>query len=168
MTRRRMTIKKTKRTMMARKGKKMRTMTTRERDSLTSSNLQRGDCEEDAPHIEHNKLQDEEQHCEQIIHLNSIVQVEREDCADTVRLSDVLRLTEALWVAEVDEDAATYIDSIASIVQAEVIGLTRPSLSCSSAQPATRLWLALQPTVGPQYPHSGYGSMFNIMELKHQ
>ena len=51
-------------------------------------------------------------HCEQIIHLDSIVQVERGDCAD------VLRLAEALCVAEVDEDAAT---NIAYIVQAEVI-----------------------------------------------
>jgi hypothetical protein len=38
-TRRRMTMKKAKRRRMARKGKKMRTMMTRERDSLTSSNL---------------------------------------------------------------------------------------------------------------------------------
>ena len=45
-------------------------------------------------------------HYEQIIHLDSIVQVEREDCADAVRLSDVLRLTEALWVAEVDEESS--------------------------------------------------------------
>ena len=78
-------------------------------------------------------------HCEQIIRLDSIVQVEREDCADAIRLLDVLRLAEALCVAEVDEDAATYI---AYIVQAEVICQTRPSLSCSSAQPATRLCLA--------------------------
>jgi hypothetical protein len=35
------------------------------------------------------------------------VQVEREDCADAIRLLDVLRLAEALCVAEVDEDAAT-------------------------------------------------------------
>ena len=149
-------MKKAKRRMMARKGKKMRTMTTRERDSLTSSNLQNGRTVKKMPYIEHDKLQDEEQHreqhCEQIIHLNSIVQVEREDCADAVRLSDVLRLAESLCVAEVDEDAATYIDSIASIVQAEVIGQTRPSLSCSSAQPATRLWLALRPTAGSA-PH---------------
>ena len=163
-------MKKAKRRMMARKGKKIRTMMTRERDSLTSSNLQRGRTVRKMPPTSSTTScrTRSSTHCEQIIHLDSIVQVEREDCADAIRLLDVLRLAEALCVAEVDEDAATYIDSIASIVQAEVIGLTRPSLSCSSAQPATRLWLALQPTVGPQYPHSGYGSMFNIMELKHQ
>ena len=54
-------------------------------------------------------------HCEQIIHLDSIVQVEREDCADAIKLLDVLRLAEALCVAEVDKDAATYIDSIAPL-----------------------------------------------------
>ena len=57
-----MTMKTAKRRMMARKGKMNRTMMTRERDSLTSSNLQREACEEDAPHIEHDELQDEEQH----------------------------------------------------------------------------------------------------------
>jgi hypothetical protein len=31
----------------------------------------------------------------------------REDCADTIRLLDVLRLAEALCMAEVDENAAT-------------------------------------------------------------
>ena len=46
-----------------------------------------------------------------------------EDCADAIRLLDVLRLAEALCVAEVDEDAATYI---AYVVQAEVICQTRP------------------------------------------
>ena len=55
------------------------------------------------PHIENDELQDEEQ----IIHLDSIVQVEREDCDDGIRLLDVLRLAEALCMAEVDEDAAT-------------------------------------------------------------
>ena len=50
-----MTMKKAKRRMMARKGKMIRTMMTRERDSLTSLNLL-------APHIEHDELQDEEQH----------------------------------------------------------------------------------------------------------
>ena len=63
MTRRRtMTMKKAKRRMMARKGKKIRTMK-RERDSLTSSNLQRGrTVRKMPPHIEHKELQDEEQH----------------------------------------------------------------------------------------------------------
>ena len=39
---------------------------------------EREDCEKDAPHIEHDKLQDDElQDCGQIIHLNSTVQVDR-------------------------------------------------------------------------------------------
>ncbi len=48
--------------MMARKGKKIRTMMKRERDSLTSSNLQRGrTVRKMPPYIEHDELQDEEQ-----------------------------------------------------------------------------------------------------------
>ena len=56
-------MKKAKRRMMARKGKKIRTMMKRERDFLTSSNLQRGrTVRKMPPYIEHDELQDEEQH----------------------------------------------------------------------------------------------------------
>ena len=70
MTRRRMTIKKAKRRMMARKGKKMMT---RERDSLTSSNLQRGrTVREMLPTSSTTSCRTRSStHCEQIIHLDS-------------------------------------------------------------------------------------------------
>ena len=102
-------MKKAKRRMMSRKGKMIRTMMTRERDSLTSSNLQRGRTVRKIPPTSSTTScrTRSSTHCEQIIHLDSIVQVEREDCADAIRLLDVLRLAEALCVAEVDEDAAT-------------------------------------------------------------
>ena len=86
--RRRMTMKKAKRRMMARKGKKMRTMMTR--DSLTSSNLQRGRTVRKMPPTSSTTScrTRSSTHCEQIIHLDSIMQVEREDYADAIRLLD--------------------------------------------------------------------------------
>ena len=85
-----MMMKKAKRRMMARKGKMIRTMMTRERDSLTSLNLQRGRTVRKMPPTSsttscRNRCSI---HCEQIIHLDSIVQVEREDYADAIRLLD--------------------------------------------------------------------------------
>ena len=72
--RRRMTMKKAKRRMMARKGKKIRTMMTRERDSLTSSNLQRGrTVRKMHPTSSTTSCRTRSStHCEQIIHLDSI------------------------------------------------------------------------------------------------
>ena len=83
-------MKKAKRRMMARKGKKMRTMTTRKRDSLTSSNLQRGRTVRKMPPTSSTTScrTRSSTHCEQIIHLDSIVQVEREDYADAIGLLD--------------------------------------------------------------------------------
>ena len=81
-------MKKAKRRMMARKGKMIRTMMTRERDSLTSSNLQRGRTVRKMPPTSSTTScrNRSSMHCEQIIHLDSIVQVEREDYTDAIRL----------------------------------------------------------------------------------
>ena len=83
-------MKKAKRRMMARKGKMIRTMMTRERDSLTSLNLQRGRTVRKMPPTSSttSSRNRSSMHCEQIIHLDSIVQVEREDYADAIRLLD--------------------------------------------------------------------------------
>ena len=83
-------MKKAKRRMMARKGKMIRTLMTRERDSLTSLNLLRGRTVSKMPPTSSTTScrNSSSMHCEQIIHLDSIVQVEREDYADAIRLLD--------------------------------------------------------------------------------
>ena len=67
-------MKKAKRRMMARKRKKIRTMMTRERDSLTSSNLQRGRTVRKIHPTSSTTscMTRSSTHCEQIIHLDSI------------------------------------------------------------------------------------------------
>ena len=91
-----------KRRMMARKGKKIRTMMTRERDSLTSSNMQRGRTVRKMPPPRAPRSAGRGADHPPGLHC-----ADREDCADAIRLLDVLGLAEALCVAEVDEDAAT-------------------------------------------------------------
>ena len=69
-----MTMKKAKRRMIARKGKMIRTMMTRERDSLNSSNLHRGRTVRKMPPTSSTTScrTRSSTHCEQIIHLDTI------------------------------------------------------------------------------------------------
>jgi len=86
-------MKKAKRRMMARKGKMIRTMMTRERDSLTSLNLQRGRTVRKMPHTARHRAQRAAGIGAACTVSRSstwtpIVQVEREDYSDAIRLLD--------------------------------------------------------------------------------